>query len=152
LLEGDAMILRRTPPTSPQRQVEFDLLRAAFTLMEMIVVVAIIVALAGLGGYAYIQTLKTQQKNTAKINVKGLAEAVNRYYTDHNRYPSSLQELLRKDAQGGPYLDSADVLTDPWGQPYQYNPNSVNPDNQEQTPEISTTAPDGTRISNFRIK
>jgi general secretion pathway protein G len=146
------MILRSTPPSRPDREIQLDILRAAFTLMEMVVVVAIIVALAGLGGYAFLNTLKTQQKNTAKINVKTLETAVNNYYTDHSRYPSSLQELLHKDSQGGPYLTSQDMITDPWGQTYQYTPNGVNPDTGEQSPEISTTAPDGTRISNFSRK
>ena len=146
------MILRKEQRTPSEREVQFAVVRAAFTLMEMVVVVAIIVALAGLGGYYFLNTLKESQKKTAQVQVKTtLSTAVQNYMIDHGgQPPGQLQDLLRQDDRGGPYLKTQDALVDPWGNRYQYNPSGQNPDTGQQEPEIFTTAPDGKLISNLR--
>ena len=54
-----------------------------FTLMEMLVVVAIIVALAGMGGY-YIMGYMAESKNSiAKAQCKTLSNAINTYMIWH---------------------------------------------------------------------
>lgn len=90
--------------------------RNAFTLMEMLVVVAIIVSLAGLGGYYVMGQLKESNRKTAKIQCKVLRDAVETYMLSNKEMPPSLDALkegtnpiLRKDA----------TTVDPWGQPYQ---------------------------------
>lgn len=104
------MILQQhSRPTQP---------RAAFTLMEMLVVVAIIVALASLGGYYFMNQLRESQKKTAYIQLKStLTPAVETYMLDHNQMvPDGLPVLLLKDEYGfGPYLKSESALRDPWG-------------------------------------
>ena len=126
--------------------------RLAFTLMEMLIVVAIIIALASLGGYYFMGALKTNQKKIAQSAVDGMLKtAVNNYTIDHNgRPPQSLVQLLQTDQLGGPYITSQAYLNDPWGQPYGYNANALNPETGAQEPEIYTTAPDGQYISNLR--
>jgi general secretion pathway protein G len=123
--------------------------RHAFTLMEMLVVVAIIVMLAGLGGYYYIKQLDQAKRSTAKNQVKTtLTTAVESYYIDHNsNYPASLDVLLVGDDQGyGPYLKTADALRDPWGNPYHYDPNG--PNNAGRQPDIWSDSPQG-QIGNW---
>jgi len=114
--------------------------RHAFTLMEMLVVVAIIVMLAGVGGYYYMGQL---EKSKAKIAVsqakKVLTTACQTYYTDNETWPPSLDVLLVPDQYGKPYLETADALKDPWGKPYQYNPagthnNGLRPDIWSESP------------------
>jgi hypothetical protein len=60
-----------------------------------------------------------------------------------------LSDLLVKDQFGGPYLENADAIIDPWGQPYQYNPQGTN--NNGTKPDIWTVAPngDGKQIGNW---
>jgi general secretion pathway protein G len=124
--------------------------RSGFTLMEMLIVVAIIVALAGLGGYYFLGQLERSKKSIAATQCRSaLNNAVTSYITDHGQPPPSLQVLMTRDAIGGPYLQSSDALVDPWNRPYQYNPSAVNPETGEQQPEIFTFAPDGTKISNL---
>jgi general secretion pathway protein G len=126
--------------TQPNRAVR----RHAFTLMEMLVVVAIIVMLAGLGGYYYIKQLDQAKRSTAKSQVKTtLTSAVETYYIDHNSsYPPSLDMLLNADEQGmGPYLKTRDALIDPWGHPYSYDPNG--PNNGGRQPDIWSNSPVG---------
>jgi general secretion pathway protein G len=124
--------------------------RAAFTLMEMLVVVAIIVALAGIGGYFLLGQLATSQKDVASAQVKGpLTNAVKTYYIRHNTWPPSLEQLLAADNKGAAILEDRDALKDPWGQPYHYDPSG--PNNQGRKPDIWAVAPDGSQIGNWAI-
>lgn len=123
--------------------------RAAFTLMEMLVVVAIIVALAGIGGYFLIGALSQSQRDIAKTQARGtLTTAVKTYYTRHNSWPQSLQQLLQADTKGPPILEDADALRDPWGGTYQYDPNGQM--NGGRKPDIWAVDPkDGHKCGNW---
>jgi general secretion pathway protein G len=140
---GDAML-----------ELQRNLRRAArkgFTLMEMLVVVAIIVALAGIGGYYYLQRLDDAKKQVAATQTKQtLTTAVETYKIDHDDWPPSLDMLLQRTADGkGPYLNSADALIDPWGRPYQYNPQG--PNNGGMKPDIWSESPVG-QIGNWMAR
>lgn len=122
--------------------------RAAFTLMEMIVVVAIIAALAGMGGFYFMNQLRESQKKTARIQVKTtLTQAVETYMIDHRQVPpNQLTDLLVQDEFGGPYLKTAEALVDPWGNVYQYNPAGTNSGGVQ--PDIWSESPYG-KIGNW---
>src|SRR5215831_7551625 len=114
--------------------------RAAFTLMEMLVVVAIIVALAGIGGFFLLGQLGGAQEDIASAQVTGaLTQACQAYKVKRFEYPATLQLLLQRDAIGGPYLESSDALLDPWGHPYQYD--ASGPKNNGMKPDIWTIVP-----------
>lgn len=125
--------------------------RAAFTLMEMLVVVAIIVALAGIGGFFLMGALSTSQKDIAQTQVKGpLTDACRFYAIKHNgAFPEGLADLLKKDEFGGPYLEDPDALIDPWKQPYQYDKSGQM--NNGTRPDIWTMDPKepGVKIGNW---
>jgi general secretion pathway protein G len=128
--------------TLPRRRT-----RQGFTLMEMLVVVAIIVMLAGLGGYYYMQQLDKAKQSVARNQVKTtLTQACDTYKIDHGDYPASLDALLAKDDAGGPYLKTADALKDPWGKHYQYNPQG--PNNAGRQPDIWSDG-SGVQIGNW---
>lgn len=114
--------------------------RAAFTLMEMMVVVAIIVALAGVGIFYMAGQADEGNKARVKANVKSITDAAVIYKAQHNgMWPQSLQELTQRDADGhGPYLTPEGIL-DPWGRPYNFDPNGTN--NQGMTPDVSCQMP-----------
>src|SRR5262245_25938037 len=121
--------------------------RAGFTLMEMLVVVAIIVALAGIGGFFIMGQLVGGQKDAAYAQVNGpLTQACQAYFIKNQQWPQSLEILLQKDAHNAIYLDKPDAIMDPWGKKYQYDPNG--PQNQGLKPDIWTVHADGTMIGN----
>jgi general secretion pathway protein G len=91
--------------------------RRAFTLMEMLIVVAIIVALAGIGAFYVLPQLKTSKEKLAKAGAINVEKALTAYYTDHQHYPTDINLLSQKDELGGPYIE-AEGLNDPWGQRY----------------------------------
>jgi len=121
--------------------------RAAFTLLEVLVVVAIIVMLAGVGGYFLLQRYEEAKASTAKIDCKGLATLVKQYYVSHQGYPNSISDLAAPPAGGDPYAP-IDKLKDPWGNFYQMQIGQ-DPGTGTDQVEVYTTTPKGARISNL---
>ena len=122
--------------------------RQGFTLMEVLVVVAIILILASLGGYYVMGQLAEARKSEAKIQAHNLTKACQNYELNYRQRPGNLAVLLQKGEYGGPYLESRDFLYDPWGREYQYN--QQGPRNNNLYPDIWTTDPDsGREIGNW---
>jgi general secretion pathway protein G len=94
--------------------------RGGFTLMEMLVVVAILVVLAGAAVPIYMKYLDDAKIDRAKMDVQTLTQTCQTYYVKHGDYPASLDALTQPPPEGGlPYLE-ATSLVDPWNRPYQY--------------------------------
>lgn len=99
---------------------------AGFTLIELIVVVAIIGLLAGL---VVPQFIKQEEKATAKAvkaQIELLGTALDTFRLDVGRYPTTqegLQALNQRpggvDRWDGPYLKK-ELPSDPWGKAYIY--------------------------------
>jgi general secretion pathway protein G len=97
-----------------------------FTLLELLVVVAIIGLLAAYVGPRYLGQMGKSEAVTARAQIEALAKALDAYRLDVGRYPTMAQGLvvlrLRPDGEqrwNGPYLQK-DVPLDPWGKPYVY--------------------------------
>lgn len=96
--------------------------RRAFSLVEMMVVLVLIGLLAGLVTINVRQYMVSGRQNAAKAEIRTIVDAINTYYTQHGRYPSSeegLEALIRTGPhQAEPLL--SDEPVDPWGNRYQY--------------------------------
>jgi len=100
-----------------------------FTLMEMLVVLAIIAAIAGLLGPRLLGTLDREAPKLAATQAKMLRSAVETFRLDVGRYPMQQEGLAALSTKPtdptiaarwrGPYLDG-DLPVDPWKNPYQY--------------------------------
>ena len=108
-----------------------------FTLIELIVVIAIVATLASIVAPDVFRNAGDAKVTAAKSQIEMLGLALDGYRLDNHVYPSTEQGLavLREaPAQGdqplnwrGPYLRRA-VPDDPWGRPYAYvAPGSENP-------------------------
>lgn len=89
--------------------------RRGFTLIEAIVVIVIIGVLATVIGPPLYNNIIKSKKATAGSNAKSIAMLVKSYQIDYSALPESLSALLVKGDKGGPYLNNADELKDPWG-------------------------------------
>ena len=100
--------------------------RSAFTLTEMLVVVAIILALAAIAVPITFAVLDSSKRDIAKAQIKGtLVPAVERYRTDQENNPEGAMPTSLQDLTNSPKAGlKADQLTDPWGQPYQFSAQS----------------------------
>jgi general secretion pathway protein G len=97
-----------------------------FTLMELLIVMAILAMLAALVGPALFSNLGRGQRSAAQTQMDALATALDSYRLDVGRYPRDLDGLLEndtgRDAWNGPYLERAEVIPlDPWGNEYVYS-------------------------------
>jgi general secretion pathway protein G len=124
------------------------LARAAFTLMEMLVVVAILVVLAGAAVPIYLNYLDNAKRDRVKADFKVIETAIQAYYTNNDVYPQQLQNLTVPDPSGHAATLESAALLDPWQHPYQYDPNQLHP--QSRRPKLmSGGPPGGPSISNW---
>jgi len=100
---------------------------AGFTLIEMLVVLVIIGLIMGLVGPRVLTYLTDARVKAAKLQIEALSSALDLYFLDTGRYPSSsegLEALVRKpgniDVWNGPYLKGGQVPQDPWKNEYLY--------------------------------
>src|SRR5438105_5866954 len=63
--------------------------KAAFTLMELLLVIVIVVILVGLAFPAFQGVLERAKKMQAKNDLTQIVTAVNAFYTEYGRYPTS---------------------------------------------------------------
>jgi general secretion pathway protein G len=98
-----------------------------FTLVEILVVITIIGLIMALVGPRVINYLGEAKVKAAKIQIASFSSALDLYYLDAGRYPSSSEGLgaLAQRPGGaatwnGPYLKGSVVPNDPWGHPYLY--------------------------------
>jgi general secretion pathway protein G len=98
-----------------------------FTLVEVLVVITIIAVLVALVGPRVLNYLTESKVKTARIQIQSFAGALDLFYLDAGRYPTSsegLSALVRAGggmaSWNGPYLKGANVPNDPWGKPYIY--------------------------------
>lgn len=102
------------------RKPTLALARTGFTLMEMMVVVAILVVLAGTGSVIYLNHLNEAKRSRAKMDVKTLEQVAETYQIKYGEYPPSLAVLTQPTSDGNkPYLEPG-ALLDPWGHEYLY--------------------------------
>jgi len=98
-----------------------------FTLVEILVVITIIGLIMGLVGPRVLNYLTESKAKAAKIQIESFSSALDLYFLDNGRYPSSsegLGALVQRPGStmtwNGPYLKGAIVPNDPWGNPYVY--------------------------------
>jgi general secretion pathway protein G len=98
-----------------------------FTLVEMLVVIAIIGLIMGLIGPRVLNYLSESKVKAAKIQMQSFASALDLFNLDAGRYPSTsegLDALVHRTpgvaAWNGPYLKGGNVPMDPWNHAYIY--------------------------------
>ena len=102
--------------------------RSAFTLIEIVVVITIIIVLIGLLSPALRTVREQAKKQEAKAIVGALEVATTMHYTDTGNYPAAANWasiMAEGDGAFGPYMDqkhyNGTSFLDPWGSAYQYS-------------------------------
>ncbi len=104
--------------------------RTAFTLMEVLLVLAILVILGSFVTVGYVQLQRNANNDAARSQISMLEDAVQFYALAVGTPPSTEQglsalltapsDLKNVNKWQGPYLKEQQVPLDPWGGEYQY--------------------------------
>jgi general secretion pathway protein G len=115
---------------------------AGFTLVELMVVIAIIGILAALVVPSFMRNLDEGKVTAAKAQIKLFETTLMQYKIKLGKYPSTAEGLnaLINNSTGQSFLQNASSIPmDPWGRPYQY----VSPGTKGHDYEIVSHGEDG---------
>lgn len=123
--------------------------RRAFSLIEIMIVLAIIVMISGLVGFALLSRRDEAKVNEAEIKINTLKGALLDFNRRYGRYPTEDEGLavLWSNSTVDPELEdqwsesvSESMPNDPWGNPWEYNPEGLR---REGYYDLSSNGPDG---------
>ena len=133
-----------------EKRIVREALRQGFTLIEILVVVAIIGMLGAVAVPAYMNYLADARIATTRSLIANVDVAVKSYNMKHGKYPDSLEVLQEPQEDGGdPWLEGEAV--DPWGNELKYEKQG------KKRPKITSAGPDGEEgteddITNYEAK
>lgn len=77
-------------------RMHYAVLRKGFTLIELVVVLAIIALLLSLATPRYFHSIDKSKESVLKANLAATREALDKYYGDAGKYPDTLEMLVEK--------------------------------------------------------
>lgn len=121
--------------------------RSGVTILEVLVVLAIIGLIAAVIGPRLIGYLGRAKSETASLQITQIENALDLYYIDMGRYPTEAEGLgvlmaapAGEAAWAGPYLESDEALSDPWGRDFLYEEGA-----EAAEPKVISLGRDGAR-------
>lgn len=117
---------------------------AAFTMVEMLLVLVILATLAALVVPRLAGRSQQARITAAKADIQNISTAIDAFEIDNGFYPQSLEDLIVQPPNApnwrGPYLKKSTIPRDPWGNEYIYQyPGRYNPDGYD----LMSMGPDG---------
>ena len=98
--------------------------RAGFTLLELLVVLAILGLIATFAAPQVLKWLSGAKSDAARIQIEALGTGIDLYRLEVGNYPPTLDALVERppgaEKWNGPYLKKTVVPKDPWGRDYIY--------------------------------
>ena len=67
-----------------------------FTLVELLVVMAIIALLVSIAAPRYFHSVDKAREASLRANLAVMRDSIDKYYSDNGRYPAQLQDLVEK--------------------------------------------------------
>ena len=129
-----------------------------FTLLELLVVLAILGLLIGLVAPAALRQLGSAKEKIAHQSIERLAGVLDIYKLDVGNYPTTdqgLQALITQPSGvthwNGPYLKGEKVPEDPWGHPFIYRSPSQRPGHEYDLLSLGPTGRPGGTGNNAEI-
>jgi len=119
--------------------------RSAFTLLEVLVVMAILVIIAGAGAFGAFKAMDSAKRREAQIKMEKVASAVQIYQVTYGQFPDDIMALVNQSPDGtAPTLAGGPAaVTDPWNAPFAFQ---IMDDNQGSTRVLVTCQGNGTQM------
>ncbi|NOY41557.1 MAG: type II secretion system major pseudopilin GspG [Planctomycetes bacterium] len=119
---------KRSPNSQKYRR------QSAFTLIEVLLVLVILVILGSLSASVFTSTQDQANLKAVSAQVGMIKTPIDLYRLNMNKYPEELKDLWEEpededlvEKWGAPYID--EIGEDPWGNDYQYRAEGeMNPD------------------------
>src|SRR5690606_2741475 len=80
----------------------FSVSRKAFTLIELLIVVAIIAILAAIAVPNFLEAQTRSKVSRARTDMRTVATAMEAYAVDHNKYPPEMRPYVSSTPSGAP--------------------------------------------------
>ena len=123
-----------------------------FTLIELLIVIALITVLATMGVVQYRNSIQNSREAVLHTDLFRMRDAIDQYYADKGKYPSSLDTLVSDGYMRKIPIDPVTNSTDTW----QTVPAEADPGNPSAEPGIynvksgaTGTGLDGTSYSEW---
>lgn len=101
--------------------------RSGFSLIEILIAVAIVGLMAVVVGPAMWNLLGFGRRGQTKASMQGIKTSILHYHLDTNAYPEKLDDLIQRPEEEriankwyGPYLEAEEVPRDGWDNPFIY--------------------------------
>lgn len=138
--------MRRPAGPGPRRG------RGGFTLIELMVVLALITVLAGMGVVQYRNSVQNTKEAVLKEDLFRMRDAIDQYYADKAKYPASLDALVTDGYLRVLPKDPITQSTETW-QTVLAEPDPSNPTGEIGIVDVKSgsdgTALDGTRFAEW---
>lgn len=131
--------------------------RRAFSLLEILIVLAILVVLIGLVAPRLLRSQEKASLDATKLQLASVEGALKTFKVDFQRYPTTeegLKILIEKpsdedlaDKWYGPYFEDKKIPKDAWGKPFTYEY-----DGKGDKPKIASLGKDGEENTEDDIK
>jgi general secretion pathway protein G len=148
------MVIPGAAPTPAAKRDD----QRGFTLLELLVVLAILGLLIGLVAPAALKQLGSAKEKIAHQSIERLGSVLDIYKLDVGIYPTTdegLQALIARppgqQRWNGPYLKGERVPEDPWGRPFQYHSPSQRPGHEYDLYSLGPTGQPGGTGDNAAI-
>ncbi len=122
-----------------------------FTLVELLIVLGILAMLMALVAPRVMKQGEKANLDKARVDIAAFKQVLKLYKLDMKKFPTTEQSLSALSDEpedlgegspwDGPYLETDDVPSDPWNNPYQYEWPSTH--GKADYPDIWSFGPDG---------
>jgi general secretion pathway protein G len=125
---------------------------AGFTLIELMVVMAIIVILAGIGVASYTNSITRSKEAVLKEDLYRMRDALDQFFVDKGKYPAGLDELVQEKYLRAIPVDPFTQTADSW-QTEMSEPDPSNPADSTGINNVKSgaegTSLDGTKYAEW---
>lgn len=102
-----------------------------FTLMEVMLVMAILIIIASLATYSILVFQRNAQEDATRLTITSIERGCEAYQIDVGTLPNQLNDLIIKPSGAsnkwrGPYLNKQQIPNDAWNAPFEYK-TDINP-------------------------